>query len=252
MENHLVIIGKDSSAIKLSKMAKINDIKHVSVIFDPLVSKEKIENGEAAVYGDAVNIPILMKAHVDTADIVVISVGSLIPSMSIVEKVRQLNKKAYILVRVKHIQDVEDFYKLGADQVLPEKLEVAIDLFNRVLVKRLYPQREVNRMLNHIRSMSLGEFSKKDTVNKPSLLDDLPNLNITALKIDANSLADGKLLSDIELRKRTGVTLLAIKRGNEIIEHPSPDVVFQSNDILYVLGNHEQTNSAFELFFKEI
>ncbi len=252
MENHLVIIGKDSSAIKLSKMAKINDIKHVSVIFDPLIAKGKIENGEAAVYGDAVNIPILMKAHVDTANVVVVSVGSLIPSMSIVEKVRQLNKKVYIIVRVKHIEDVEDFYKIGADQVLPEKLEIAIDLFNRVLIKRLYPQREVNRMLNHIRSMSLGEFTEKDTVNKPSLLDDLPNLNITALKIDANSMADGKLLADIELRKRTGVTLLAIKRGNEIIEHPLPDVAFQSNDILYVLGNHEQTNSAFELFFKEI
>lgn len=252
MENHLVIIGKDSSAIKLSKMAKINDIKHVSVIFDPMIAKGKIDNGEAAVYGDAVNTPILMKAHADTADIVVISVGSIIPSMSILEKVRQLNKKAYIIVRVKHIQDVEEFYKLGADQVLPEKLEIAIDLFNRVLIKRLYPQREMNRMLTHIRSMSLGEFTEKDTVNQPSLLDDLPNLNITALKIDTNSMADGKLLSDIELRKKTGVTLLAIKRGNEIIEHPLPDTAFQSNDILYVLGNHEQTNLAFELFFKEI
>ncbi|HBL74565.1 MAG: sodium:proton exchanger [Bacteroidetes bacterium GWF2_42_66] len=252
MKNHLVIIGKDSSAIKLSKMAKINDIKHVSIIFDPLIAKGKIENGETTVYGDAVNVPILMKAHVDTADIVVISVGSIIPSLSIVEKVRRLNKKAYIIVRVKHIQDVEEFYKLGADQVLPEKLEVAIDLFNRVLIKRLYPQREMNRILTHIRSMSLGEFTEKDTVNKPSLLDDLPNLNITALKIDANSMADGKLLSDIELRKKTGVTLLAVKRGNQIIEHPLPDTAFQSNDILYVLGNHEQTNLAFELFFKEI
>ncbi|MDX9880526.1 MAG: cation:proton antiporter [Prolixibacteraceae bacterium] len=252
LRNHLVIIGKDSSAIKLSKMAKINNIKHVSVIFDPLIAKGKIENGEATVYGDAVNTPILLKAHADTADIVVISVGSIIPSMSIVEKVRKLNKKAYIIVRVKHIQDVEYFYKLGADQVLPEKLEIAIDLFNRVLVKRLYPQREVNRMLTHIRSMSLGEFTEKDTVNKPSLLDDLPNLNITALKVDTNSMADGKLLGEIDLRRKTGVTLLAIKRSNEIIEHPSPNTVFQRDDILYVLGNPEQTDMAFELFFKEV
>ena len=252
LRNHLVIIGKDSSAIKLSKMAKINNIKHVSVIFDPLIAKSKIESGETTVYGDAVNTPILLKAHADTADVVVISVGSIIPSMSIVEKVRKLNKKAYIIVRVKHIQDVEYFYKLGADQVLPEKLEIAIDLFNRILVKRLYPQREVNRMLTHIRSMSLGEFTEKDMLNKPSLLDDLPNLNITALKVDANSMADGKLLGEIDLRRKTGVTLLAIKRGSEIIEHPSANTAFLPNDILYVLGNHEQTNRAFELFFKEI
>lgn len=252
MNNHLVIIGKDSSAIKLSKMARLNDINHVSVIFDPLIAKGKIENGEATVYGDAVNIPILMKAHADTADVVVISIGSIIPSMSIVEKVRQLNKKAYVIVRVKHIQDVEVFYKLGADQVLPEKLEIAIDLFNRILIKRLYPQREVNRILTHIRSMSLGEFNEKDTLNKPFILDELPNMNITALKVDANSEAEGKMLADIDLRNKTGVTLLAIKRKNEIIEHPLPDTVFRGNDILYVLGNHEQINQAFELFFREI
>lgn len=252
MNNHLVIIGKDSSAIKLSKMARLNDINHVSVVFDPLIAKGKIENGEATVYGDAVNIPILMKAHADTADVVVISIGSIIPSMSIVEKVRQLNKKAYVIVRVKHIQDVEVFYKLGADQVLPEKLEIAIDLFNRILIKRLYPQREVNRILTHIRSMSLGEFNEKDTLNKPFILDELPNMNITALKVDANSEAEGKMLADIDLRNKTGVTLLAIKRKSEIIEHPLPDTVFRGNDILYVLGNHEQINQAFELFFREI
>ncbi len=252
LKDHLVIIGKDSSAVKLSKMARMNNIKHVSIIFDPLIAKGKIEEGDAVVYGDAVNEPILRKAHVDTADIVVVSVGSLIPSMSIIEKVRHLNKKAYIIVRVKHIQDVEEFYKLGADQVLPEKLEVAIDLFNRVLVKRLFPQREINRILTHIRSMSLGEFTEKDTINKPSFLDEFPSLNITALKIDANSVADGKLLADLKLRNKTGVTILAIKRGTEIIEHPTPDVVFHSNDMIYVLGSHEQINMAFDLFFKEI
>lgn len=251
-KNHLVIIGKDSSAIKLSRMAKINNIKHVSIIFDPLIAKGKIEKGDTVIYGDAVNEPILRKAHAETADIIVVSIGSIIPSMSIVEKVRLINKNAYIIVRVKLIQDVEEFYKLGADQVFPEKFEVAIDLFNRVLIKRLFPQREVNRILTHIRSMSLGEFNEKDTLNKPSILDEFPNLNITALKIDANSVADGKLLGDIDLRNKTGVTLLAIKRGTEIIEHPSSETVFHSEDILYVLGNHEQTNQAFELFFREV
>ena len=99
------------------------------------------------LYGDAINEPILRKAHVDTADIVVISVGSIIPSMAIIEKVRHINKNAYIIVRAATIQNIEQLYKVGADQVLPEKLEIAIDMLNRVLVKRLLPQKEVNRIL---------------------------------------------------------------------------------------------------------
>jgi CPA2 family monovalent cation:H+ antiporter-2 len=251
-KNHLVIIGKDASALKLSVMAKYNNLRHVSIIFDPSIAKEKMENGDLVVYGDAVNEPILQKAHVDTADIVVISVGSIIPAMSIIEKIRHINKNVYILVRAPHIQNIEQLYKFGADQVLPEKLEIAIDLLNRILVKRLVPQKEVNRILTHIRNINLGVFSEKDIVNQPSILDEFSNINISAIKVEGNSHADGKSLIDIDLRKKTGVTLLAIKRGSDIIEHPVPKTIFQNNDIAYVLGNPEQINLASELFVRKI
>jgi CPA2 family monovalent cation:H+ antiporter-2 len=250
-QNHLVVIGKDSSALTLSKMAKINDIHHISIVFDPLIAKEKIENNEFVIYGDAVNEPILLKAHVDTAEIVLVSVGSLIPSMAIIEKVRHLNKKAYIIVRAKQIQNVPQLYEIGADQVLPEKLEIAIDLFNRILVKKLYPQKNINRILTKIRTLNLGDFLEKDIVNKPTLLDELPNMNISAIKVEPQSKADGKSLVDVQLRNSTGVTLLAIKRGTDIIEHPDPHLYFESNDVVYVLGNPAQTNLAYEVFTYE-
>jgi CPA2 family monovalent cation:H+ antiporter-2 len=245
--NHLVIIGKDASALKLSKMAKYNNLNHISIVFDPSLAREKMNNGDLVVYGDAVNEPILKKAHVDTADIVVVSIGSIVPSMAIIEKVRQLNKNAYILARSTVIGNVGSLYKVGADQVLPEKLEIAIDLLNRILNKRLIPQREVNRIMTRIRSMSLGAFTEKDIVNQPSILDEFININITAVKVETGSEADGKSLIDIDLRKKTGVTLLAIKRGAEVIEHPVPKTVFRCDDIAYLLGNPEQINFASEL-----
>ena len=251
LKNHLVIIGKDTSALKLSRMATLNHIRHVSIIFDPLIAKEKMKGGDHVVYGDAVNEPILMKAHVDQADIVVVSVGNLIPAMAIIDKVRKINKNAWILARAKHLEHVGDLYKVGADQVFPEKLEIAIDLFNRVLVQRLYPRKEVNRILSHIRTMNLGEFTEKDVIHQPSVLDEFPNLNISAIKIDPGSPAEGRTLMDLQLRNKTGVTLLAIKRGAVIIEHPLPDTTFQTDDIAYVLGNPEQINLASELFTRE-
>lgn len=250
-KNHLVIIGKDASALKLSRMAKHNNIQHVSIIFDPLTATDKIKSGDTVVYGDAVNDPILMKAHVDTASIVVVSVGSIIPSMAIIERVKHINKKAYVIARAKYIANVEQLYKIGADQVLPEKFEIAIDLFNRILVNKQYPQKEVNRMLNHIRSSNLGEYTEKDTVNQPSIFDELSNTSVSVIKVDSNSTADGKSPRDIQLRKNTGVTLLAIKRGTEVLEHPSSGTIIKGDDLVYLLGNSEQVNLASELFSKE-
>lgn len=245
--NHLVIIGKDASALKLSKMLQYNNIPHISILFDPTLAREKMKEGDLVVYGDAVNSPILKKAHVDTADIVVVSVGSLVPSMAIIDKVRQMNRNAHILVRSPHISNVEQLYKVGADQVLPEKLEIAIDLLNRILVKRLIPHREVNRIITHIRSISLGDFTDRDLVNKPSIFDEFSDINITAITVETNSEAEGKSLIDIDLRRRTGVTVLAIRRGSEVIEHPVPETVLKSQDIAYLLGDPEQVNFASEL-----
>jgi len=248
IRNHLVIIGKDASALKLSKMAKYNNLQHVSIVFDPSIARDKINDGELVVYGDAVNEPILKKAHVDTADIVAISIGSIVPSLAIIDKVRQMNKNAYILVRSTFIKNVEPLYKLGADLVLPEKLEIAINMFNRILLKRLIPQNEVNRIMTRLRTMSLGSFTEKDMLNKPSILDEFSNIDITAVSVEEGSQAEGKSLIELDLRKNTGVTLLAIRRGNEVIEHPSPDVKFLRNDIAYLMGDPEQVNFASELF----
>jgi monovalent cation:H+ antiporter-2, CPA2 family len=164
--NHLVIIGKDASAMKLSTMAKLNNLPHISIVFDPSLAREKMNYGDLVLYGDAINEPILKKAHVDTADIVVISVGSIIPSMAIVEKVRHLNSNAYIIVRAATVQNVEQLYKVGADQVLAEKLEIALDMLNRVLIKRLVPQTNINQIITHLRNTNLGSLSRNNILKE--------------------------------------------------------------------------------------
>ncbi len=249
--NHLVIIGKDEAALKLSSMAKYMKMPHVSIIFDPALARQQQNKGDMVVYGDAQNEPILRKAHIPTADIVVISVGDYLPALSIIEKIRNMNKTVCILVRAKNIRNLDQLYGMGVDQVFPEKLEVAIDLFNRVLARRLVPRREINRIISHIRGDYYGEFLEKDIKNAPLLPDELSLLEITALLIDDGSEADGKTLLEMHLRKRTGASLLAIKRAGEVIDHPSTKLVLKGGDTAYLLGNPEQINQVAELFTVE-
>jgi len=247
-KNHLVIIGKDSSSIKLSVMARYIKMPYISIIFDPVLAKERQKKGEIVIYGDAINEPILNKAHVGTAEVVVISVGSIIASLSIIERVRKINKHVYILVRAKDINDIEQLYKAGADQIFPENFEIAIDLFGRILNKRLMTKKEINLLLAKIRNENYGIFSERDDKNQLSILDQMPNIEISAIEIDDDSEVIGKSLAGIQLRKTLGVTLVAIKRGEKIIEHPSPKEIFHLGDVIYVLGNFEQTSNATEFF----
>ncbi len=248
LKNHLVLIGKDSRAINLSVMAKYNNIPYISIVFDPAIVRRRQEKGESIIYGDSVNEPILYKAHVDTAKIVVISVGDLITSMAIIDRVRTLNKHATILVRTKHVEDIEELYRLGANQVIPEEFETAIDLFERVLSNFLLPQNEIDTTIARIRDDHYGIFYEKKEDEKFNILKEIPNIEIVALRVDSKSVLIGKTLAESELRKKYKITLVALKRDNQLIDHPSSNTRLQNGDIAYILGKPEQISYATNLF----
>ena len=250
-KNHLIFIGKDPRALNLSKMAKYLNLPYISIVFDPGLVKRMQEKGETVIYGDAVNEPILEKAHVDTADVIVVSVGNLITSMSIIEKIRNQNPHAFVLVRAKDVSEIQELYKLGASQVIPEEFETSIDLFERVLKNRLVPQREINTVIAQIRDDHYGIFREKD--EKSNLIfKELPNVEIVALKITEGSPVIGKSIQNIHFRKVYGVTLVAILRKEELIEHPEPTEILELDDTVYIMGKPEQITRSVEVFGENI
>ncbi len=160
LKNHIVFIGKDSRALSLSLMAKSMNLPYVSIVFDPAAARKRQQKGETVIYGDAVNDPILLKAHADRAKIIVVSVGNLITSMAILEHIRKMNSKAYVLIRTKQVEDIEELYNLGADQVIPEEFETAIELFERVLAQIHTPSGKIAKIVGEIRDHHYGIFQE--------------------------------------------------------------------------------------------
>jgi CPA2 family monovalent cation:H+ antiporter-2 len=239
IKNHIVLIGKDSRAINLAAMIKKMELPFTSVVFDPDLARKQIEKGDKAVYGDAVNEPVLRKAYIHTAEMVIVSVGDLIKAMAIVEKVRTLNKHAYIIVRSKHVTDVEELVRLGANQVIPEEFETAIDFFERILGKYLIPRLEIEKSVARIREDNYGIFRDREKVDGYSLLKDIPDIEIAAVRVALNSPFAGKKISETAMRKTYGVTLVALKHGENIIPNPEPSTLISGNDIAYIFGKPE-------------
>jgi CPA2 family monovalent cation:H+ antiporter-2 len=96
--------------------------------------------------------------------------------------------------------------------------------------------------------MLLGVFSERDITNQANIFDEFSKININPITIKNNSKADGKSLIELQLRSKTGVTLVAIKRGAEIIEHPSPKEILHGEDVVYLIGTQEQIELAIQMF----
>ncbi len=248
LQNHLVLIGKDSRAQNLSKMAKFYNLPYVSIVFDPEIARQRQERGETVVYGDAFNLPILDKAYVGNAHIIVISIGKLDVLKVIIDKVRQLNKHAAIVVRTRHIEDIEALYKIGATQVIPEEFETAIDLFERVMANFLLPRKEIDLAIDRIRNDHYGIFMEESSNSRYNISKDIPDIEIVAMEVATKARIVGHTLTESLLRQNYGVTLVALKRDQKIIDHPKPSLSFCAGDVAYLLGHTEQISKAGELF----
>ena len=165
--------------------------------------------------------------------------GNLITALSIVEHIRAMNKHAHVIVRTRHVTDVEELYRLGASQVIPEEFETAIDFFERILGKYLIPRMDIERAIARVREDNYGIFRDRGKVRGYSLLKDIPDIEIAAVRVGGESLFAGKTIAETAMRKTAGVTIVAINHAGNITANPEPSAFIHGNDIVYLLGQPE-------------
>jgi K+:H+ antiporter len=87
--------------------------------------------------------------------------------------------------------------------------------------------------LTHERLMKFSELFLKST--------------IAQIVVDEVSPARSKSLRDLDLRRRTGATIIAIIRGEEAHSNPDADFVIEKEDLLVLWGAHAQLAAARQL-----
>nr|NIS72358.1 potassium transporter KefB [Pseudomonadota bacterium] len=68
----------------------------------------------------------------------------------------------------------------------------------------------------------------------------IPDVQINTIRVGNASPFVGKTLSEVGLRRKYGVTLLAIRRGEEIFSNPDADTRIEAGDIWVLLARIEK------------
>lgn len=72
-----------------------------------------------------------------------------------------------------------------------------------------------------------------------------PQLKV--LKVSSEGLA-GRRPADLDVRQRTGCSVVAVERGDEVLVEFGPDFRFVPEDTLYVCGSHAAVRRFTEVF----
>jgi CPA2 family monovalent cation:H+ antiporter-2 len=76
----------------------------------------------------------------------------------------------------------------------------------------------------------------------------LHDLEIITFRLGGQAPITGKSMAEVELRKKHGVTVLAIRRNSRMLPNPEPDMQLLANDLLIVMGSPENLSKSTWLF----
>lgn len=252
---HLLIIGYGVNGRNVARAAKAAGIPYMIVEMNPITVKQEQAKGEPIYYGDASQEAVLEHVGIHNARVMVVAIPDPVATRMTVAAARNLNSRIHILARTRYLQEMEPLYALGANEVIPEEFETSVEIFSRVLAKYLVPRDEIERFIAEVRSDGYGmlrTLSQDATSFCTTSFCDfrlyLPDAEICSFRVQERSAVAGKSLGEIELRKKYGVTLLAIRRNAETISNPGANAVLAPNDISVLVGPPEELTKVKSLF----
>ncbi|MDA8233424.1 MAG: cation:proton antiporter [Clostridia bacterium] len=251
LKDHLIIIGFGLNGKNLARAASAAEIPYLILEMNTDSVRSGRENGEPIMFGDATQEAVLHHANIKEGRVAVVAISDPAATRRITEVLRRINPKIYILVRTRYLQELESLYQLGADEVIPEEFETSVEIFTRVLKKYLIPRDEIESFVAEVRADGYDMFRTiaKKSASFSDLKIHLPEIEISTFRINENSPAAEKTLAQIELRKKHGVTLLAIRRNAETLFMPHGDTKIQANDVVVVVGKRNKLSEVNKLFY---
>ncbi|WP_439883045.1 cation:proton antiporter domain-containing protein [Pontibacter sp. MBLB2868] len=239
LNDHIVIIGFGINGRNVAKAAKHAHIPYVIIELNAVTVRHERHLGEPILYGDAVHSTILSHVNIEKARVVVIAISDAEATKRIVASIRQITDKVHIIVRTRFLQEMEENYRVGADEVIPEEFETSIEIFTRVLSKYLMPRDQIEAFTQLIRSDNYDMLrSMVGRSNSMSGIDlDLPDIEVASLRVYTNDreIVEKPLL-ELDIRNKFSITVVAIKRDSKTILDITATTVIKQGDVIYVVG----------------
>lgn len=247
LQDHLIIVGFGINGRNVAHAARHAGIPYAIIEMNADTVRAERQHDEPIFYGDATQEAVLKQVNLGQARTVVIVIAEAAATRRIAGLTRQLNPTAHIIARTRYVNEMGALYRLGVNEVIPEEFETSVEIFTRVLSKYLVPKDEIARLVAAVRDDSYQMFRNISGAASLSVADlhlHLRDVEIAPLFVPFGSPLAGKSLAEFDLRHKTGLTLLAIRRDSKLMTNLDANTKIYPNDELFVIGTPDKVALA--------
>ena len=236
LKDHIIIVGYGVNGRNLATAAKDGGIPYTVLEMNPDTVRDEREKGIPIAFGDATQPMVLEDAGIKRARALVVVISDASATRRITEAARSLCRTVHIVVRTRFVTEVEPLLQLGADEVVPEEFETSVEIFTRVLHFYHVPERDISEVTGRIRDGHYSMLRAPSEKKNAMLAGVFSTIDTATIRLDADCHVIGQSIRGLDLRKKYGATLLAIRRDENTIINPPPDTALESDDTLVFIG----------------
>jgi K+:H+ antiporter len=244
LKNHVIIAGYGFNGQNLARALKEVGLPYVVVdIYGDMVQMGRAEN-VPIYFGDVTRPEVLRQLRIDTAKVLVLAVSDPFALRRALRVARQSNPLVQIVARTRYLRDLEDLFRLGANDVVPEELESSAEITGMVLNRFRIPSGQITRILEDIRREAYSSLTR--AAIEPNMMREiLPSeVEVFRHRILPDSRVIGKSLAELGLPIRTGAIIVAVIRRGETRTNPGGAFTLEPEDVLVLAGVQEVIRQA--------
>lgn len=249
LTDHVIVVGMGHTGEVLTRVLDEVGIKYVAVELAPELVRSGQDAGRNVLFGDAARPEILARAGVAHARVLVSTISDPPVVHGMLQVARQMNTHIHTIVRTRDVEEIEELTELGAQEVVALEFESAIEIFSRTLAHYHVPRNIVRAQTRLLRGEGY-RMLRAESLSEPvsrAVLEALEMGTTDVFHVRDETPSRGQTLRGLDLRGRTGASVIAVVRKDQTISHLAADFQLQSGDNLVVVGDHKQVEAAFEL-----
>ncbi len=244
--DHTIVVGFGPVGQAVTRALRNLDLQYRVIEMNAATVKTHQGKGVDIFMGDATREAALHAARVQSAKMIVLTVPDPKATRRTVDLVKRLAPHVRVVARTTFLGEVHALQRMGVHDIVPQELETAAEMMVRVLRHYLVPDDEMARQVRAVRERNFGIFktARPEKTESARIGEYVPGLALEIFRVQKGSNVVGKSLLDSNLRKASGCTVVAVKRGDETNIAVRPDTVLEAEDIMVVLGPEGRMNDV--------
>lgn len=245
LSGHVLIAGYGLSGRNVGSILRHFDIPHIFVELNADNVELGRTKGDFVVYGDAASIQVLHELGIERASALVLAINDPAALARTIRVVRQHHPDIYILARTRYVAELEHLCNLGANEVIPDEFEASLQLGANLMRRFNLSEGRILHVLSTLRQQHYTSMVRTDApLHGLSILEG-GQFEYRAVPDDSPCL--GVSFAELDLRNKTGVTVVGVIRQERTIYSPAGSFRIEEGDTLMLLGSAEDVTRVGEL-----